>query len=87
MIFMKIAPIINPDARKDTPKALRVDLRKAFSVGTIIWLVLSILTAIFTFLHICNLFTALICFMGFLVGIALLIWEHFDRWDYRRLGK
>ena len=24
---------------------------------------------------------------GVIIGLLLLIWEYFDRWDYRRLGQ
>ena len=23
---------------------------------------------------------------GLIIGVMMLVWEHFDRWDYRRLG-
>lgn len=84
---MKLAPIVNPDARKSTPKPLRVDLRKVFSIGTIAWLIATVVTVIIAFLHITTWFPALVCTSGMIIGVLLLIWEHFDRWDYRRLGK
>ncbi|EPI51498.1 hypothetical protein [Gardnerella pickettii] len=84
---MKLAPIINPDARKEAPKPLRVDLCKAFMAGTIIWLIASLITVVLAILHFLLWFFAVICLSGFVIGILLLIWEHFDRWDYRRLGK
>ena len=34
---MKIAPIIDPSARKPSPKPVRVDLRKVFTFGTTLW--------------------------------------------------
>ena len=34
---MKIAPIIDPSARKPSPKPVRVDLRKVFTFGTALW--------------------------------------------------
>ena len=81
---MKLAPIVNPDARKPAPKPLRVDLRKVFSIGTIAWIIATVVTFIIALLHIT---TAIVCASGMIIGILLLIWEHFDRWDYRRLGK
>lgn len=84
---MKLAPIVNPDARKSTPKPLRVDLRKVFSIGTIAWLIATVVAVIIAFLHITTWFPALVCASGMIIGVLLLIWEHFDRWDYRRLGK
>ena len=35
--MMKIAPIIDPSARKPSPKPVRVDLRKVFTFGTALW--------------------------------------------------
>ena len=29
----------------------------------------------------------IVCLSGVGVGILLLIWEHFNRWDYRRLAQ
>lgn len=84
---MKLAPIVNPDARKPAPKPLRVDLRKVFSIGTIAWIIATAVTFIIALLHITTWFPALVCASGMIIGILLLIWEHFDRWDYRRLGK
>lgn len=84
---MKFAPIVNPDARKAVPKPLRVDLRKVFSIGTIAWLVATIIALIVALLHITIWFPVLFCASGTIIGVLLLIWEHFDRWDYRRLGK
>ena len=57
---MKLAPIVNPDARKSTPKPLRVDLRKVFSIGTIAWLIATVVTVIIAFLHITTWFPALV---------------------------
>ncbi len=84
---MKFAPIVNPDARKPAPKPLRVDLRKVFAIGTVAWLVATLITIVIAFLHLTTWFPALICASGATIGVLLLIWEHFDRWDYRRLGK
>lgn len=84
---MKFAPIINPDARKDTPKPLRVDLRTTFAIGTIIWFIALVVTLLLALLHVISIFFTFVSAMGFFIGIILLIWEHFDRWDYRRLGK
>ena len=27
-----------------------------------------------------------VCAAGLIIGVMMLVWEHFDRWDYRRLG-
>lgn len=84
---MKFAPIVNPDARKAVPKPLRVDLRKVFAIGTIAWLVATMIALIVALLHITTWFPVLFCVSGTIIGVLLLTWEHFDRWDYRRLGK
>lgn len=84
---MKFAPIVNPDARKTTPKPLRVDLRKIFAIGTLVWLVAFIFSLIIALAHLTTWFPVAICASGVIIGVLLLIWEHFDRWDYRRLGK
>lgn len=84
---MKFAPIVNPDARKQAPKPLRVDLRKIFTIGTLIWMIALVVALILATLHITTWFPVTVCTAGTIIGILLLIWEHFDRWDYRRLGK
>lgn len=84
---MKFAPMINPEARKGVPKPLRVDLRKAFAIGTILWTVLSVILVFLALFHILSWHFVRISVAGIIIGILMLIWEHFDRWDYRRLGK
>ena len=36
-IGMKFAAIINPEVRKPAPKPVRVDLRKTFLIGCVLW--------------------------------------------------
>ncbi|ATU20340.1 hypothetical protein [Bifidobacterium choerinum] len=86
---MKFAPIIDPHARRPMPKPVQVDLRKAFIFGTILWTVaLVVCGCCWYFGHIRWFQMAtFICAFGMLIGFALLIWEHFDRSDYRRLGQ
>lgn len=86
-ISMKLAPIVNPDARKPAPKPLRVDLRKVFAIGTLAWFIATVIAIIIAFLHFTTWFPVLVCASGTIIGMLLLIWEHFDRWDYRRLGE
>ncbi|KAB8288052.1 hypothetical protein DSM100688_1162 [Bifidobacterium ramosum] len=83
---MKFAPIINPDACRPGPKPVRVDLRKTFLIGTSIWCVALIASAILLFLDFPVLRLLIVCAAGTVIGVMMLIWEHFDRWDYRRLG-
>lgn len=83
---MKLTPIINPDVCKPAPKPVRVDLRKTFAIVTSWWL---IALAITVALLVCGfkVTSALVlCSSGVIIGVLLLVWEHFDRWDYRRLG-
>lgn len=84
---MKLAPIFDPASRKPSPKPVRVDLRKVFLAGTTLWVAALIVCAMLLALHVPALKELVVCAAGVLVGIILLIWEHFDRWDYRRLGK
>ncbi len=90
---MKFAPIIDPNARKTSPKPVRVDLRKVFLFGTITWAIALVACMI---LVACGVQTVcgiqaeraqIVCTAGTIIGVLMLIWEHFDRWDYRRLGE
>ena len=77
---MKIAPIVDPHARRPSPKPMQVDLRKAFILGTVLWTIALIVC-------ICFRTSTVICAFGVVIGLLLLVWEFFDRSDYRRLGK
>ncbi|MCH4209590.1 DUF2530 domain-containing protein [Bifidobacterium sp.] len=84
---MKIAPIINPDVRKSSPQPAQVDLRKVFLIGTGLWVlataICAILMLVFDF---AILKLLIICAAGIATGIVLLLWERFDRRNYRRLA-
>ncbi|OZG68053.1 DUF2530 domain-containing protein [Bifidobacterium eulemuris] len=84
---MKFAPIIDPAARKPAPKPVRVDLRKAFGVGTGLWILALLICLLLRALGIDTHDLVYVCEAGVVIGILLLVWEFFDRWDYRRLGK
>ena len=75
---MKFAPLIDPAVRKPAPKPVRVDLRKVFAIGTGLWIVALVVVLI-------------LLAVGYsvmpLVIMCVLVWEYFDRWDYRRLGQ
>ena len=73
---MKIAPIIDPSVRKPSPKPVRVDLRKVFMFGTVL-----------IAFGIDAERAQTVCEAGTVIGVLMLVWEHFDRWDYRRLGE
>ncbi|WP_044087994.1 hypothetical protein [Bifidobacterium bombi] len=83
---MKLAPIINPEACRPAPKPVQVDLRKVFLVISCDWLVALVISLILlaTGFHVTE--AVIICTGGVAIGICLLIWEAFDRRDYRRLG-
>ncbi|MDO4913523.1 MAG: hypothetical protein Q3961_03120 [Bifidobacteriaceae bacterium] len=85
---MKIAPIFNPDVRKESPKPIQVDLRKTFTVGLTIWIVATLIVlGLITMFDLDLQDILVICVAGIICGALMLIWEHFDRWDYRRLGE
>lgn len=84
---MRFAPIIDPAVRKPAPKPVRVDLRIVFGAGTALWLVALIVCVICQFVGIPCGHGIVICACGAIIGVLMLIWEHFDRWDYRRLGE
>lgn len=84
---MKFAPIINPSARRETPKPVRVDLRKVFTIVTALWALALVACLILEVAGIGVDNARTICAAGTVIGVALLVWEHFDRWDYRRLGQ
>ncbi len=83
---MKFAAIINPEVRKPAPKRVRVDLRKTFLIGCVLWSVALIVSAILLACGLDVLQLLIMCAAGLVIGVMMLVWEHFDRWDYRRLG-
>ncbi len=84
---MKFAPIIDPNVRKPSPKPVRVDLRKTFIIGLILWVAATVVCVVLQLLGIVPVEATVVCVIGIIIGILMLIWEHFDRWDYRRLGE
>lgn len=83
---MKFAPIVNPEVRRASPQPVRVDLRTVFLVGIGAWVVAAIVCAVLLAVGLHAMPYLQICLAGIVVGIALLIWEHFDRCNYRKLG-
>lgn len=65
---------------------MRVDLRKTFAIGTVIWVVALIISLIVLACGVNDMPIVVICICGVIIGLLLLVWEYFDRWDYRRLG-
>ncbi len=84
---MKLAPIFDPAVRNPAPKPMQVDLQKAFLAVTTLWVIALAAVTILMALEICGIHPLIVCVSGTGIGILLLIWEHFHRWDYRRLGK
>lgn len=86
---MKLAPIWDPAARRPSPKPMQVDLRKAFIFGICMW-TLALIVSLVGWLgfHMEWFHTSTyICGFGIIIGCCLLVWEWFDRSDYRRLGR
>lgn len=86
---MKFAPILDPHVRRPSPKPMQVDLRKAFLLGILLWSIALVSSLCLWLLGHIQWFerASIICGFGIVLGLAMLVWEHFDRWDYRRLGK
>ncbi len=84
---MKIAPIIDPSARKPSPKPVRVDLRKVFTFGTTLWAIALIVCIVLLAFGINAERAQPVCEAGTVIGVLMLVCEHFDRWDYRRIGE
>lgn len=84
---MKFAPLIDPAVRKPAPKPVRVDLRKVFAIGTGLWIVALIVVLILLAVGYSVMPLVTMCVAGVIIGLLLLVWEYFDRWDYRRLGQ
>lgn len=86
---MKIAPIIDPHARRPSPKPMQVDLRKTFMLGIVLWVIALIVCIVLNHANPTPTLHSyiIICCFGIAIGVVLLIWEFFDRTDYRRLGR
>ncbi|MBT1172552.1 DUF2530 domain-containing protein [Bifidobacterium sp. MA2] len=84
---MRFAPIIDPSVRRPAPKPVRVDLRTVFLIGTGLWTLALVVCLILGALEFDVETARTICASGVIVGVLMLIWEHLDRWDYRRLGQ
>lgn len=84
---MKFAPIVDPAARRPSPKPVRVDLRRVFVIGTMLWIIATILCLFLQMFGLISCRITVVCAIGVVIGLMMLVWEHFDRWDYRRLGE
>ena len=84
---MNLAPIFDPDARRPSPRPMQVDLRRIFLLGTGFWIVALVLVGILALTGMTVTKPLIVCLSGVGVGILLMIWEYFNRWDYRRLAQ
>ena len=83
---MKLAPIFTPSARKPTPEPAKVDLRRVFLAGTCLWALAFVVSAVLVlWLRVLDQRVMVVCIFGVVVGVALLIWEHFHRRNEHRL--
>ncbi|KFI51661.1 membrane spanning protein [Bifidobacterium breve] len=66
---MKFAPIIDPAVRKPAPKPVRVDLRKAFGMGTGLWAVALVIALILLAFNHSTLPLVIMCAAGVIIGV------------------
>ncbi len=85
---MKIAPILDPSKRKPGPKPAKVDLRIIFAIGTVLWVIVAIIYAVIRFgFHTHGTYLPfVVSASGVIIGIGLLIWEHWYRPEYMKLA-
>ena len=58
-----------------------------FAIGTGLWIVALIVVLILLAVGYSVMPLVIMCVAGVIIGLLLLVWEYFDRWDYRRLGQ
>ena len=68
---MKFAAIINPEVRKPAPKPVRVDLRKTFLIGCVLWSVALIVSAILLACGLDVLQLLIMCAAGLVIGVMM----------------
>lgn len=84
---MNLEPIFDPRKRKPAPSPARVDMRTIFLCGTIVFAFLTIgFASVEIGLHREFGYKFWICLFGFILGLALLVWEHFNRSTYMKLA-
>ncbi|MBO5633226.1 MAG: DUF2530 domain-containing protein [Aeriscardovia sp.] len=84
---MKIAPIFDPEKRREGPKPARVDLKRVFNLGLLVWCIATVIVLLCSYFKGALLLTSLgVCLSGLLVGCMLLVWEHFNRSHYMKLA-
>lgn len=83
---MKLEPVFHPDTSKPMPKAIRVDLRTIFLIGIGLWIIALVITFTLHRTIGISMIHPQICVAGVIQGVLMLIWEYFDRTNYRLLG-
>ena len=84
---MKLAPIFNPSARKPGPGPVKVDLRRVFMTGTILWALALIVSTILVFwADVLDEQAIVVCLIGVGIGLVLLIWAYFHNRHEHRLS-
>lgn len=58
-----------------------------FTFGTALWAIALIVCIVLLAFGINAERAQTVCEAGTVIGVLMLVWEHFDRWDYRRLGE
>lgn len=86
VVFMKFAPLFDPDARREPPEPVRLDLKHIFLPVTVLWFLADLGFIIASLLGHTNNFALLTCSFGLVIGMLMLIWEHCFRDEYRKLG-
>lgn len=86
---MTLQPIFDPEVRKPGPTPAKVDLRKTFVIGTILWIIALAVVAVLLFVFDMQVATLpfLTCILGIVIGVCLLIWEHWYRPEYTKLAE
>ena len=84
---LKLAPILDPSVRRPSPKPVRVDLRKVFTFGTALWAIALVACMILLAIGINVERAQTMCAAGTVVGVLMLVWEHFARGGSRQLGE
>lgn len=66
---------------------MQVDLRRIFLLGTGAWILALVVVGVLALTGMTVTKPFIVCLSGVGVGILLMIWEHSNRWDYRRLAQ
>lgn len=87
IVTVNLEPIFDPRKRRLAPSPAHVGMRILFLSGTILFALLTIGFAVAE-----NYFNRpfgykfWVCLFGFLIGLILLVWEHFNRSTYMKLA-